>query len=148
MTLERRRPVVREKNKAIQPADSTTVQNTPPDHGDIILTCFPTFRGARPLQEFLEHVRYVTDVSKSKTTTTIYRPIDDSARNPRIRASDPTGWKAAASRTKRPIESIALEESKKNFLVGDLSRYVTPQCENFYSARGFPYRRGFLLYGP
>lgn len=81
--------------------------------------------------------------------TTIYRPIDELSRSHRIiRSSDPEGWKTAASRPIRPIESVALEETQKRSIVSDLSRYLTPECERFYSARGYPYRRGYLLYGP
>ena len=57
-------------------------------------------------------------------------------------------WVQAITRPARSIESVALETSKKDALVADITYYLTPECERFYANRGYPYRRGFLLYGP
>lgn len=107
----------------------------------ITLECFPTLRGLASLQEFLEHVKKSVNPPQENMTA-IYRaagPVDD---------SEDGQWSLAATRSARSLDSVALEYSKKDALVKDITYYLTPECKRFYAKRGYPYRRGFLLYGP
>ncbi|XP_013400263.1 mitochondrial chaperone BCS1 [Lingula anatina] len=49
-------------------------------------------------------------------------------------------------RTPRPLSSVVLEEGVKESIVSDVKEFISNQP--WYSARGIPYRRGYLLYGP
>ncbi|KAI0923399.1 hypothetical protein AcV5_008961 [Taiwanofungus camphoratus] len=60
--------------------------------------------------------------------------------------SDLSGnWKHIASRPKRPLNSIILEPGMKEMLLNDAREFL--QSKNWYSQRGIPFRRGYLLYG-
>ncbi|KAL8709897.1 MAG: hypothetical protein Q9225_007385 [Loekoesia sp. 1 TL-2023] len=49
-------------------------------------------------------------------------------------------------RRKRPLESVILDEGVKERIVTDLKDFL--HSEEWYSSRGIPYRRGYLLHGP
>ncbi|XP_055382870.1 mitochondrial chaperone BCS1 [Condylostylus longicornis] len=49
-------------------------------------------------------------------------------------------------RKKRPIESVTLEPGVANQIVNDCKDFI--QNSKWYSDRGVPYRRGYLLHGP
>jgi chaperone BCS1 len=111
----------------------------------LVLECFPTLQGTKPLKRFLDHVNGYTKPSRENTTT-IYRAIGDK------QSWDGFGgtlnWTVSASRPARSLDSVALERAKKDAVVQDIAYYLTPECQRFYANRGYPYRRGFLLYGP
>jgi chaperone BCS1 len=46
------------------------------------------------------------------------------------------------------MSTIALDETIKQSLIKDLSRYLNPRTKNWYATRGIPYRRGYLFSGP
>ena len=48
----------------------------------------------------------------------------------------------------RPLETVHFDEATKAGLVADIETYLDPSTRQFYSARGIPYRRGYLLHGP
>ncbi|KAJ3500735.1 hypothetical protein NLJ89_g9656 [Agrocybe chaxingu] len=54
-------------------------------------------------------------------------------------------WRMVASRPKRPLTSIVLDPGIKDLLVEDARDFL--QSKSWYSARGIPFRRGYLLYG-
>ncbi|CAA7269219.1 unnamed protein product [Cyclocybe aegerita] len=54
-------------------------------------------------------------------------------------------WRMVASRPKRPLNSIVLDPGIKDLLIGDARDFL--QSKSWYSARGIPFRRGYLLYG-
>ncbi|KAK9761374.1 hypothetical protein K7432_013773 [Basidiobolus ranarum] len=61
-------------------------------------------------------------------------------------AADQYGtWRRTRSRPRRPLDSIVLESGLKSFLVQDAGEFLS--SETWYSDRGIPYRRGYLLYG-
>ncbi|ORY06295.1 mitochondrial chaperone BCS1-like protein [Basidiobolus meristosporus CBS 931.73] len=61
-------------------------------------------------------------------------------------AADQYGtWRRTRSRPRRPLNSIVLESGLKSFLVEDAGEFLS--SETWYSDRGIPYRRGYLLYG-
>jgi len=49
-------------------------------------------------------------------------------------------------RKRRPLNSVILDENKSERILKDIQEFInTPK---WYSDRGIPYRRGYLLYGP
>lgn len=49
-------------------------------------------------------------------------------------------------RMKRPLGSVILDEGIKESIVADVKEFIGAQ--QWYTERGVPYRRGYLLYGP
>ena len=49
-------------------------------------------------------------------------------------------------RLKRPLGSVILDEGVAEGLVGDVKEFL--RAQQWYTDRGVPYRRGYLLYGP
>lgn len=60
----------------------------------------------------------------------------------------PTCWKTVASKGKkrRHLSTVILEEDLKEKLVADLKEFL--ERKEWYTERGIPYRRNYLLYGP
>ena len=145
MSMERKNDGTKDdRGRPIASLDPTLPQN-------LALECFPTLRGTAPILEFLQEVKrastptYIPSVAVVMTTVHRAREI-----NKRWDGDDDGDgqWVQAITRPARSIESVALETSKKDALVADITYYLTPECERFYANRGYPYRRGFLLYGP
>lgn len=58
-----------------------------------------------------------------------------------------TEWKQFGEpKRKRPITSVVLEKGVKERIVQDVQAFL--ESRNWYTDRGIPYRRGYLLYGP
>ncbi|PMD40489.1 hypothetical protein L207DRAFT_543976 [Hyaloscypha variabilis F] len=57
-------------------------------------------------------------------------------------------WTRCVSRVSRPFSTVVLDESVKQSLLDDMRDYLHPYTRRWYSNRGIPYRRGYLLYGP
>ncbi|PVH70485.1 P-loop containing nucleoside triphosphate hydrolase protein [Cadophora sp. DSE1049] len=57
-------------------------------------------------------------------------------------------WKKTRAINKRPLDTVILDEQKKKALVEDIKAYLDPETQGWYSRRGIPYRKGYLLYGP
>jgi chaperone BCS1 len=115
---------------------------------NLVNECFPTLQGTAPIQDFLREVSLASNqVEHVEVRTTVYRarPSHQVSNDENY---DQDAWVAAITRHARPIESVALETSKKNALVDDIADYLTEACRIFCARKGFPYRRGFLLYGP
>ncbi|KIP02268.1 hypothetical protein PHLGIDRAFT_96183 [Phlebiopsis gigantea 11061_1 CR5-6] len=63
-----------------------------------------------------------------------------------IYVSESSGsWRHVASRPKRPLRSIVLDPGMKDLLLEDARDFL--QSKEWYSERGIPFRRGYLLYG-
>lgn len=60
---------------------------------------------------------------------------------------EPT-WTRSVSRVSRPFSTVVLDEAVKQSLLDDMTDYLNPLTRRWYSNRGIPYRRGYLLYGP
>jgi chaperone BCS1 len=61
-----------------------------------------------------------------------------------IYASDASNhWRQIASRPKRPLRSIVLDDGIKELLLDDARDFLDSKC--WYSDRGIPFRRGYLL---
>ncbi|KAG6918968.1 hypothetical protein DXG01_010207 [Tephrocybe rancida] len=54
-------------------------------------------------------------------------------------------WRHVSTRPKRPLHSIVLDPGIKDVLVDDARDFLG--SKPWYSARGIPFRRGYLLYG-
>jgi mitochondrial chaperone BCS1 len=57
-------------------------------------------------------------------------------------------WARSAVSDIRPISTVILNESRKSELLKDIGDFLDPTSQQWYSDRGIPYRRGYLLYGP
>ncbi|KAG1455651.1 hypothetical protein G6F56_007015 [Rhizopus delemar] len=55
-------------------------------------------------------------------------------------------WIPAVSKELRPIDSVILKDGQKEKIIKDIQTFR--QREKWYTNRGIPYRRGYLLYGP
>lgn len=49
-------------------------------------------------------------------------------------------------RSKRPLDSVVLDKGVKEHILHDIEEFI--KSAKWYSDRGVPYRRGYLLYGP
>ena len=114
-------------------------ESDPTKSQNFTLTCFPTFRGTEPIQEFLNHVRHFSKPKAQAAYTSIMRAI--------TRPSGRFGWDQTWRRS-RAIEGVVMEAATKTPLIADIEYYLSQECRNFYENRGIPYRRGYLLYGP
>ncbi|ORZ24019.1 P-loop containing nucleoside triphosphate hydrolase protein, partial [Absidia repens] len=54
-------------------------------------------------------------------------------------------WRRTRSRPKRPLGTIVIPPNVKQHLILDTKEFLS--SEQWYSDRGIPYRRGYLLYG-
>ncbi len=57
-------------------------------------------------------------------------------------------WQRCLARASRPFSTVILNEKVKEDLIADVKDYLDPSTRTWYSNRGIPYRRGYLLYGP
>lgn len=55
-------------------------------------------------------------------------------------------WTRVSSKPARPGSSVILERGQVDEILADCKRFLC--CEKWYSERGIPYRRGYLLHGP
>lgn len=56
------------------------------------------------------------------------------------------GWTKVQKKTPRSLESVILDKDNARRLCDDIVRFQN--SEKWYTDRGIPYRRGYLLYGP
>lgn len=59
-----------------------------------------------------------------------------------------SAWKKTRAIDIRQLDTVILDEKKKTVLLKDIRSFLDPQARAWYSQRGIPYRRGYLLYGP
>lgn len=57
-------------------------------------------------------------------------------------------WDTTILRPIRPLHTVHMDKKIKDDLVNDIEGYLKPATRRFYTERGIPYRRGYLLYGP
>lgn len=105
---------------------------------EISIACFG--RNPAILKEILNECRS-NFIKQDENKTLIYRGGVKSG------STDPV-WTRSMSRLSRPFSTVVLDESIKKALVADLKDYLHPHTKRWYTNRGIPYRRGFLLYGP
>lgn len=57
-------------------------------------------------------------------------------------------WRKTRAIDVRPLDTVILDEKKKTALLEDIQAFLDPQTRAWYSRRGIPYRKGYLMYGP
>ncbi|KAM0299986.1 hypothetical protein HYE67_005717 [Fusarium culmorum] len=105
---------------------------------ELSISCFG--RNPRIIKELLLDAQEQY-IKKDEQQTVIYRGSLGS------NGGDPT-WQRCLSRASRPISTVILDEKTKSELIEDVTDYLNPNTRRWYSNRGIPYRRGYLLYGP
>jgi mitochondrial chaperone BCS1 len=55
-------------------------------------------------------------------------------------------WQRANAKPKRPLDSVVLEGSARQFLLDDVDQFLGARAR--YAQLGIPWRRGYLLFGP
>ncbi|PVH82536.1 hypothetical protein DL98DRAFT_414606 [Cadophora sp. DSE1049] len=111
---------------------------TASEREEISISCFG--RNPATLKDLLDDCR--KEFSKSdENRTIIYRGGLKSG------TAEPA-WTRCVSRVSRPFSTVVLDEEVKAKLLADMSEYLHPYTRRWYSNRGIPYRRGYLLYGP
>ena len=75
--------------------------------------------------------------------TIIYRAVRDP-----YGGRDSMEWSRCLSRPPRPMATVVLDEAQKAGLLADMREYLRRRTRRWYSNRGIPYRRGYLLHGP
>lgn len=105
---------------------------------EISLSCF----GRNPwiLKELINEARQQY-MEKDEQRTLIYRGTA------RPGSVEPT-WQRCLARTTRPFSTVILNDKVKRDLIDDVTDYLSSSTQRWYSNRGIPYRRGYLLHGP
>ncbi|KAF4443517.1 mitochondrial chaperone BCS1 [Fusarium austroafricanum] len=111
---------------------------TSSEREELSISCFG--RNPRIIKELLIDAREQY-LKKDEKKTIIYRGSMGT------NGGDPT-WQRCMSRASRPISTVILNEKVKKDLIADVEDYLNPNTRRWYSNRGIPYRRGYLLYGP
>ncbi|KAJ5887112.1 hypothetical protein N7504_011159 [Penicillium tannophilum] len=57
-------------------------------------------------------------------------------------------WTRCMARSPRPLSTVVLDPEQKQDFIDDIKEYLHPRTRRWYSNRGIPYRRGYLLHGP
>lgn len=91
------------------------------------------------LKDLLREVREQY-ISKDENKTIIYRGASNN--------QEGTSWTRCMARASRPFSTVILNDKVKTDLIADVTDYLDPVTRKWYSNRGIPYRRGYLLYGP
>ncbi|KAH8429711.1 BCS1 and AAA domain-containing protein [Aspergillus melleus] len=79
-------------------------------------------------------------VARDLNTTVIYR----AQKSP----GEYVDWTRCMSRAPRPLSTVVLAAERKQAFIDDIKEYLHPRTRRWYSNRGIPYRRGYLLHGP
>ncbi|TAQ83060.1 hypothetical protein B7494_g8616 [Chlorociboria aeruginascens] len=105
--------------------------------GDEPLVIICLGRSVAPIKKFLEDCREFADKQRESFIT--------------VRASKSLygqdSWDTTILRAIRPLETVHFDETMKQELITDIRNYLDPNTRRFYTARGIPYRRGYLLFG-
>ncbi|KAI8882502.1 hypothetical protein K501DRAFT_251249 [Backusella circina FSU 941] len=113
-----------------RPGTTTVVTNTSAMLERIQISTFGQSR--EPLQNLIYEAQR-TYLERDKSRTVVF-------------AADQYGaWRRTRSRPKRPLNTIVIPPNVKTGLVHDAEEFL--QSEQWYSEKGIPYRRGYLLYG-
>lgn len=108
------------------------------DKEEISISCFG--RNPTVLKELLIEARDLY-LKRDEHKTSIYRGTTKGA------SAEPS-WQRCMARTSRPFSTVILNEKVKKDLIDDVTDYLDPATRRWYSNRGIPYRRGYLLHGP
>ncbi|KAJ5581134.1 ATPase AAA-type core [Penicillium hetheringtonii] len=105
-------------------------------------TLFISCLGRNPtiIKELLNEAQQ-SYVERDGNRTVIYR-------GQRLYASRPFAWYRCMARSPRPLSTVVLDQTQKDGFISDIKEYLHPRTRRWYSNRGIPYRRGYLLHGP
>ncbi|KAL4984256.1 BCS1 N terminal-domain-containing protein [Aspergillus falconensis] len=78
-------------------------------------------------------------VAKDSNNTVIYRGHKSGAY---------TEWSRCMARAPRALSTVVLDKAQKDAFIDDIKEYLHPRTRRWYTNRGIPYRRGYLLHGP
>ncbi|KAI0125191.1 P-loop containing nucleoside triphosphate hydrolase protein [Xylariales sp. AK1849] len=117
--------------KNVDKADRYAV--TPSGKEPLLIMCFD--RSIEPIKRFLDSCRQFA-FEQNRSCVTIYASKFFS------------GWDSAILRPHRPLETVHFDQSIRDDLIADIEKYLRPETRAFYTERGVPYRRGYLLHGP
>ena len=120
--------------------DSWYGMSTMRDNEYVTIGCLG--RSTQPVKELIREARDFY-LDKQKACTTVRRPMPKESRS-RGRGS----WQKAATRPSRPMATVVLDPELKERVLSDINEYLHPATPRWYSNRGIPYRRGYLLHGP
>lgn len=98
-------------------------------------------RNTKPIKELLESI-YAKRKASEQSLTIIRRPYPQNA------FSDRLFWSRVTAKPRRRLETVILEQDKKERILADVSEYLSPETRDFYGSHGIPYRRGYLFHGP
>ncbi|KAH9889719.1 P-loop containing nucleoside triphosphate hydrolase protein [Xylariomycetidae sp. FL2044] len=104
-----------------------------PDSDSVKITCLGW--STKPVKDFIETV-WGRSVEEQDKMVTIYSL-----------SSRDYKWDKGIHKHARPLDTIHLDESKKQQLVTEIQNYLDPNTSRYYKRRGIPYRRGYLLHG-
>jgi mitochondrial chaperone BCS1 len=106
----------------------------------VFLSCF----GTKPhiIKELIQEAQ-IAYMERESNKTAIYRSY-----RPYRGTSDDIEWYKCTSRHPRPLSTVVLDKAQKQSILDDMQEYLHPMTRRWYSNRGIPYRRGYLLYGP
>ncbi|KAH8898944.1 P-loop containing nucleoside triphosphate hydrolase protein [Thozetella sp. PMI_491] len=102
----------------------------------LLITCLS--RSVDPIKRFLQKCRDFADQQREKFITVRAHKSQYHDEN----------WDTTILRPLRPLETVHFDEQVKADLVADIQNYLDPVTRSFYTQRGIPYRRGYLLHGP
>ncbi|EKV06501.1 BCS1-like ATPase, putative [Penicillium digitatum] len=80
-------------------------------------------------------------VDRDRNRTVIYR-------GSRFGAGQTFSWYRCMARVPRPLSTVILDQEQKEDFLDDIKEYLHPRTRRWYTNRGIPYRRGYLLHGP
>jgi chaperone BCS1 len=96
-------------------------------------------RSVSPIKRFLDQCRDFAEKQREAFVT---------IRTSKTGYAAEARWDMTILRPARPLETVHFDEATKTELVADITNYLDKNTRRFYTARGIPYRRGYLLYGP
>lgn len=105
---------------------------------EVHLSCYGRNTGI--LKDLLQEAQ-LAYLERDGSKTVIYRAG-------RPYAGGDMDWVRLMSRPPRPMSTVVLEQSQKDSILDDMKEYLHPRTRKWYSNRGIPYRRGYLLHGP
>lgn len=96
-------------------------------------------RSVTPIKRFLEQCRDFAEKQREAFVT---------VRTSKSEYPQDARWDMTILRPIRPMDTVHFDEATKSELVADITNYLDKKTRAFYTARGIPYRRGYLLHGP
>lgn len=105
----------------------------------LYLSCF--WRNPQLLKDLIREAQ-TAYMERDGNKTVIYRGT-----KPIGGAAEDMEWIRCMSRPPRPLSTVVLDEGEKKMVLEDMQDYLHPRTKRWYSNRGIPYRRGYLMEG-